>query len=91
MDHERRKRLLEEIRIGYSGKKKLCKGEPPTRREQEALRFLDPIDVTGVILNEIDFLENQIVQLIYENACLKEDVQKLTESQITPLDTHLDI
>jgi hypothetical protein len=77
MDQEEETRkLLEEIRIGYAGRRKWQMGEHPSPREEQALKYLEPIDVTYVLLEHISLLELKIVRLICENAVLKEELKK---------------
>jgi hypothetical protein len=60
--------LIYIIRIAYQGLIKDKKGEAMSDIEREAIEILGPVDVTYVLLAEIDRLNQQIIALIEENS-----------------------
>jgi flagellar motor component MotA len=73
MTDEERKKIVHEIRIGHVGLLKLREGQEPSSREEQALKFLEPIDVTAILIDEIDSLNEKLVRVTFENSLLKND------------------
>jgi hypothetical protein len=76
--------LLAQIRIGHAALIKEQRGIQLLQREVEILQELGPVDVTQVLLDEIDSLNNQIINLIYQYSVLQSEVREKVEK-------HLDI
>jgi hypothetical protein len=74
---EHKKDLLTEIRIAYAALLKRNDGHPISDRELEALDYVYPLDVTQILLNEIDNLNKQNSELFHQNTVLKEEFQHL--------------
>jgi hypothetical protein len=66
-----REELIQMIRIAHSAITREKNGIYISQDEKQILEFLEPIDITQTLLQEIDYLNHQIVNLIYEYSILK--------------------
>jgi hypothetical protein len=72
----KRTELLHQIRTGHAALLKQRKGIELLQKEVRALEVLEPIDVTRVLLDEIDRLNNEIINLIYLHSTLKDQLEQ---------------
>ena len=73
-----RTELLHQIRIWHAALLKKQKGLNLLEREIRVLDELAPVDVTKVLLDEIDKLNNDIVNLIYKYSILETSINEGT-------------